>query len=317
MEFPSIVEKIEESIARRIKTYPHPTNRASEAGHPCVRYLVLSRLEGDKKALHDVGLQKIFDEGNLHEGAVLRQVQDAGFNLSEQQRPFEWKKFQLAGRIDSCVGYNGWSIPLEIKSCSPNVFPTIKAMDAKDMVKSKYPWVRKYPAQILLYMLMSGSDTGVMIFKNKTNGDECEKFFTLDDENLKYVESILGKLEKVNEYVARNEVPPLEPCDDCKGCGFAKSICFPGQDYGPGFDFITDGEVEAKLIRWEGLRTASKEFEELDKELKEHFKGKAAIIGDFKVESKSFERDYYDVPKDVKSAYAVKKQYFVTTIERL
>ncbi len=302
---------------KRIKVFPHPLNRASEAGHPCVRFLVLSRLHPELKTLHDVSLQRIFDEGALHEAAVLREIQDAGLTIVEQQRPFEWKKFELSGRIDAKLALNGQNIPLEVKSCSPNVFAAIKNLPPEDMAKSKYSWVRRYPAQILLYMLMDNQETGIIIFKNKATGEKCQKIFRLTDDNLQYAESILQKLERVNSFVAQNELPPVEQIDECADCGFAKTSCFPGRDFGPGFDFLSDPEIEAKLLRWEELKEPAKEFEDLDKEIKEHFKGKSAIVGNFKIESREFERVNYAVPDEIKRQYAEKMKYWKTTIERL
>lgn len=313
----NLVSKLDEQTAKKIKQYPHPNNRASEVGHPCVRFLVLSRLHPELKTLHDVGLQRIFDEGNLHEDAVLRELQGAGFKLVEQQRPFEWPKFKLSGRIDARISLNGALLPLEIKSCSPNVFPAIKQTEPEDMVKSKYIWVRRYPAQLLMYMIMSGESTGIILFKNKTTGEKCQKVFELHDENLNYAESILKKLEEVNDLVERKELPPVEMCEECKGCGFAKTSCFPGQDYGPGFDFIADDVLETKLVRWEETKEAAKEHKELDKELKDHFKGKTAIVGDFMIESKEHERKNYKVPSEIKEQYLEISTYWRTKIEKL
>ena len=297
MDAPDIVAALDARTASRIKQYPHPQNRASEAGHPCVRFLVLSRIATSLKTLHDVGLQRIFDEGNVHEAAVMRELEDAGVKVIEQQRSYEWRKFQLSGRIDAKIAINGSFVPLEIKSCSPNIFPSIRDMAPNEMVNSKYPWVRKYPAQLLTYMLMEGSETGIMLFKNKTTGEKCQKLFILDSDMMTYAETILQKLEAVNEWVARNEAPAAERIPDCEGCGFAKTSCFVGQDYGPGFELMMDAtEVEAKLERREALAPAAKEYAELDEEIKAQFRGKCAIVGLWRIESKQSERKEYTVP---------------------
>jgi hypothetical protein len=317
MEIPNIPLLLDAAAAKRIKSWPHPNNRASEAGHPCVRFLVLSRTDQDKKVLHDVGLQRIFDEGNIQEDAVMRSLAEAGLRVVEQQRPFEWPKFKLTGRIDGIIAVNGSYIPLEIKSCSPNVFPAIKETAPEEMIHSRYPWVRKYPAQILLYMLMSGQGAGVMLFKNKTNGETCQKEFHLTAANLEYAEFVLKKLEAVNAHVAAGTIPPLERCDDCKGCGFAKTVCFPGQDYGPGIDLLTDPELEVKLERRAEVKPARDEYEALDKEVKDQLQGRSAVIGNWIIESKVCQRKAYDVPAEVKKPYETITEYFRTTIERL
>ena len=287
-----IVEKLDKETARRIKQYPHPNNRASECGHPCIRFLVLSRLYSEKKALHDIGLQRIFDEGNLHERAMLREIEEAGFELVEQQRAFEWRKFQLSGRIDAKIRLNGKLIPLEIKSCSPNIFPSIKGSTTEEMIHSRHIWIRRYPGQIMTYMLMDNKDEGIIIFKNKTTGEKCQKNFKL---NYEYVESILKKLEKVNEHVTKNEIPEVEISEECNSCGFSKTVCFPDKDYGPGFVILSDNEKEEMLNRREELKDNTKEYNSLDKKLKAHFKGQNVICGDFKIESKEIERKGYTV----------------------
>jgi hypothetical protein len=318
MEAPDIVAALDARTARRIKSYPHPQNRASEAGHPCVRFLVLSRIATHLKTLHDVGLQRIFDLGNVVEDAVIRELEDAGLRIVEQQRGYEWKKFQLSGRIDAKIGINGSFLPLEIKSSSPNVFRAVVDMAPSDMLKSKYPWIRKYPAQLLLYCLMEGAEAGVMLFFNKTTGEKCQKLFILGSDMMAYAETILKKLELVNEWVAKNDAPPAERIADCEGCGFAKTSCFVGQDYGPGFELMMDAaEVEAKLERRESLAPAAKEYDEIDEELKAQFRGKSAIVGAFKIESKPYEKTKYDWPDELKAQYASKKTEFRTSIERI
>jgi hypothetical protein len=318
MDAPDIVAALDARTASRIKQFPHPQNRASEAGHPCVRFLVLSRIATHLKTLHDVGLQRIFDEGNLHEDAVMRELQDAGLKVIEQQRGYEWRKFELSGRIDAKIGVNGSFLPLEIKSCSPNVFRAVLEMAPSDMLKSKYPWIRKYPAQLLLYCLMEGSEAGIMLFKNKTSGEKCQKLFILDSDMMAYAETILKKLEVVNEWVAKNEAPAAERIADCEGCGFSKTSCFVGQDYGPGFELMMDAaEVETKLERRETLAPAAREYDELDEELKAQFRGKSAIVGSWKIESKPYEISAFEIPKEIKTQYAIRRQGFRTSIERI
>lgn len=311
-----IVKRLDQETEKRIKQYPHPNNRASEAGHPCIRFLVSARLNPELKSLHDVGLQRIFDEGNLHERAVLRELEEAGFQVVEQQRSFEWKKFKLTGHIDGKIKIDGKLIPIDIKSCSPNIFPSIEKSSPEEMLNSKYVWIRKYPAQTLLYMLMDGSEEGILLFKDKSTGRKCQKTFHLND-HLEYTESILKKLEIVNQYVEKGELPEIKQSEECRRCDFAKTLCFPGQDFGPGFDIYTDEELEAKLIKRADLEEKAKEFKKLDEEIKAHFKGKNAVVGDFLIESKEYERKSYKVPNEIKEQYLEIKPYFRTTIEKL
>jgi hypothetical protein len=315
---PNIPEILDERAAKRIKSWPHVSNRASEAGHPCARFLVLARTDNDKRELHDIRLQRIFDLGNILEDAALREISEAGVRVVEQQRAFEWPKFQLTGRVDGLLSVNGTApIPLEIKSSSPNVLRAVADMAPSDMITSKYSWIRKYPAQLLMYMLFQNVEMGVMLFLNKLTWEKCWKLFILDGPMLDYAESILKKLEAVNAHIAAGTKPEAKFIDDCKGCPFAKTACFVGMDYGPGIDITTDPETEGKLARREELKPAADEFEDLDKEIKDAFKGRTAVVGAWMIESKPYEATSFDIPKEIKAQYAVKKQAFRTSIEKI
>ena len=317
-DIPNIPEILDAETAKRIRSYPQRVNRASSAGHPCVRFLVLSRTSNDLKALHDVGLQRIFDEGNLHEKALTRDMMDAGLQIVEQQRDFDEPTWELTGRVDGLLSVNGDRIPIEIKSSGRNGFEAIRNLEPLDMVKSKYSWIRKYPAQILLYMLMRGSEFGVMIFKNKESGEKVWKIFQLEGAALEYAESILKKLAAVNAHVSAGTCPEAALIDDCKGCAFCKTACFPGADYGPGVDILQDPSLEAKLDRRGELEAAAKEYDALDKEIKDGFKGRpGTVVGGWMIESKKRERKGVDLTPELKKQYEKVTEYYVTSIDRL
>jgi hypothetical protein len=316
-EIPDIPELLDAESAKRIRIFPHPNNRASEGGHPCVRFLVLSRTSNNLRSLHDIGLQRIFDEGNLHEDALMREMSGAGLRIIEQQRGYEWPELQLAGRIDGKLAVDGSFVPLEIKSCSANIFPEIKDIEPMAMLKSKHSWIRKYPAQILLYMLMEGAEYGCMVFKNKGTGEKAQKLFRLEGDALEYAESVMKKLEAVNAHIVLKTVPDPVLIDDCRGCAFAKTACFPGEDYGPGIDILKDPELETKLERREKLQPSAKEFESLDKEVKDGLRGRNAVVGPFIIESKGYESTVFNIPPEIKAPYAAKEKRFRVSIERI
>ena len=86
------IEKVTESKLKKIKVWPVNSNRASDLGNPCIRYHVLNRTRYEEKALHDVGLQYVFDMGNEIEDIVLKELAEAGVKVIEQQRAFSWKE---------------------------------------------------------------------------------------------------------------------------------------------------------------------------------------------------------------------------------
>ena len=192
-----IVEQIIESKQKRIKAYPGNSNRASDLGNPCLRYHVFNRTRWEEKTLHDVGLQQVFDLGNDIEDIALKELAAAGFKIIEQQKPFNWAQYQITGHMDGMILIDGQAYPLEIKSSSPFVFDTIH--DINSLKNGKYAYLRKYPVQLNLYMLMSNIERGVFLFKNKVNGAYKEVWMDLD---LAMGEETLQRAEAINAHIA-------------------------------------------------------------------------------------------------------------------
>ena len=130
----SLVEKVMEYKAKKAELWPVRSNRASELGHPCVRYHVFNRTRWEERTLPTAELQMVFDLGNALEPVVLDDLRKAGFQINEQQRAFEWKEYQITGSIDAVIVAEDKTYPLEVKTCSPYVFNAIKS--AEDMTKA-------------------------------------------------------------------------------------------------------------------------------------------------------------------------------------
>lgn len=265
-----IVESIIESKARKIKAYPVNSNRASDLGNPCLRYHVFNRTRWEEKSLHDVGLQGIFDLGNDIEEIALRELAAAGVKVIEQQKPFNWPEYQITGHLDGLVLLDGKAYPLEIKSCSPFVFDAIHTID--DLKKGKYAYLRKYPVQLTLYLLMSNIDKGVFLFKNKVTGAYKEIWLDLDYE---LGEQALKRAEAINAHLAAGTVPGAEYSEECDRCGFAH-ICDVNH-VGKEVEIDT-GELSTMLDRMEALKPAKKEYEEIDEQVKKAVEGKEKLL---------------------------------------
>jgi len=287
-----VVQAVMESKASKIKLWPINSNRASELGHPCERYLVYNRTRWQEKSLHDVGLQLIFDQGNRDEEGVLADLKEAGFKIVEQQRPFEWKKYQITGTIDAKILDDGKTIPVEIKSFSQWNWKAINSVD--DMVKSKAVYMRKYPAQMTLYLIMDEKEEGLFILRNKSNGRLKQIPMSLDFE---YAESLIKKAERINGHVANGTLPDrIEDDTIHEYCSF-QHICLPDR-INPAL-LIDDPEAEMKINRAmelkEQIKPLDDEYKELWDELKEAFKEKQAVIGPWQIVGKWIEKKGFEV----------------------
>lgn len=277
-----IVEKIEELKRSHIQQWPVRSNRASDLGHECLRYLVLNRTRWQEKVLHNVRLQTIFDEGNLHEKAVIRDLMDAGLDVIEQQRAFDWPEYQITGHIDLKIADNGKVVPIEIKSASPFSFQSINRI--QDLYDGKYHYLRKYPAQMTLYLLMDEKEEGMFIFKNKVTGELKEIPMTLD---YALGESLLRKAEAINKHVVDGSLPEPREYDEqiCGECPFVH-ICLP-EVKRDALELETDPELEEKLNRYFELKPSKSEYDKLDKEIKAKFKEQEKVmVGEYLIMGK-------------------------------
>jgi len=298
-----IVSIVMKSKKKKIQQWPVRSNRASTLGHPCERYLVYERTRWAEKKLHDVITQFIFDEGAIHESAVIKELEEAGLKIIEQQRPFEWKKYQITGHIDGKIIDGSTVIPFEVKSMSDWTWKSISSIE--DMKNSKFHWIRQYLAQINLYLIMDDKEEGMFILKNKQNGLLKQIEVKLDYE---YTESLIKKAERINLHIENQTLPDRISSEFgiCEDCGYMH-ICLPSIEHKG--TIIDDPEIEIKLERRAKLKEFVDEYNELDKEIKEKFKEvPELIIGNWKIIGKWVEKKSYTVP-DMK--------YWQVTIKKL
>ena len=264
-----VVQKYRESKEKKIKAWPCHVNRASSLGHDCERYLVYCRTDWNRRTLHPWEVQAIFDEGNRQEKSVEDDLREAGFDIVEQQRPFAFPELDITGHIDGKLFIPPRIIPYETKSMSPYIWDTIKTLD--DMIHSKYSWVRYYPSQLNLYLLMDNNEYGIFILKNKSNG-----LIKVIDMHLDYElgETLLRKAERINKHVKNGTKPDqIMDADICSRCAF-RHLCLP--DMGAGLEF-TEGAIIDMLDEWSALTVKIKssgipEDQKRAKQLNEHFK---------------------------------------------
>jgi CRISPR/Cas system-associated exonuclease Cas4 (RecB family) len=280
MIVPEISKEVDSLMATKIKTYRAATNRSSSIGDCCMRRLVYLRTMGDKAKPHDVSLQYIFEMGNVLERPVIRWLEDAGYEVSQQQRDFAYPdkgEALVTGHIDCILERDGQRWVTDIKTTSPFVWQKLQTG-----IVSRYPfsefgvgaWMGKYPAQLQLYMFGLEIPQGLFIFVNKTSGQIKTIGMELD---YGYVEGILKKAASVNDHVKKDTMPDYpDDTTACNDCPFFE-ICRP-PTIGKEYDFINDSEIIAKVERLHELKDMSKEFSEIDSELKEILRGKENII---------------------------------------
>lgn len=307
-----IVERVIESKRRDIKQFPVNSNRASALGHECVRYHVLERTRWNEKALHDVRLQMVFDMGREIEEIVLKELREAGFQIHEGQRAFNWPEYKITGSIDGMILVGGGAVPLEIKSSSPYAFDSINSVG--DIRRHKYPYMRRYLSQVTLYCLLSNKDRAVILFKNKVTGALKEIWVPLDYE---LGETLLKRAEEINRHVDAGTLPDHIPYDEmlCGECPYAH-ICMP-EHIGKEVDIDT-GELGSMLDRLDALKPAVKEYDEIDEAVKKAVEGREKVLaGNWFITGKWMDRKSYDIPAELKAQYEKITRYWRRMVRKV
>jgi len=323
------IEKIESMLEEKLQKHilsgitdsvSRDTNRASDLGVDCDTYHALCRLKGELKPKLTPDKKQLFRTGNIVEIPNLTFLNQAGLPIQPAAQYYRWNKYKISGRTDGVawlkIDGKKIEIPAEHKACSPNIFRSIVQHKTQNisLTKSKYHWVRKYPAQLMIYMLQKGVEYGLWIFYDKVSGRFLFWVMNLDYD---YAEELLKRAERANKNAEKGIIPEPKYKDICTSCDFALTYCFPDKDFGEGFDIISDEDLVEKLQRREELKTAAEEYQAIDKEIKKMFRGKNAVVGDFLIESKKYETTYYNIPNDMKQKFAQKREAFRMNIKKL
>jgi len=311
-----IVARRNDYLSKKISRYPKRAFTCSDI-HECDRYMLHSVLDWDKRELHDVGLQAIFDAGNKEEENVKQRIgYELGLEFVETQSPFEIKnnlgEVIASGKIDGKILWNGKAVPVEIKSMNENSFNMINSLD--DFKKK--PLYRKYLRQMQLYLYGNNQEAGLFIISNF----RTEKIIlvTLDYGECEYIISRLERLwemKKAGKYPEPEYKPEL-----CDRCPFS-SLCLTDVDNKPA-DFINNEALEEMLERREQLAASKKEYEDIDEQVKATFKEVPhAFVGTrFEIINKQFTKKSYDtkaMPDEVKKPYERETAYNRITIKRI
>ncbi len=268
----------------------HGQNAQSKRGYvyasgwrACERRLVLDMVEADKLPAWTADQLANFRRGQDRERDLLADLKKIGRNSSlpfdvvgEQER-FELRdrkgRVVIVGKVDARLQFaNRSKAPLECKAWNVNLVARIKKFE--DLLLS--PWTRAGAYQLLAYLFGSGEPLGFLMLDRP--GIPLLLPVELD-KHLDMMESFLTSAERAMDHKEAGTLPDfIEDVAECKRCAFFGGSCQPPIK-SEGAQLIVDEEVLADLERWHELKEAGEEFEDLDKSIKERFRGVELAIG--------------------------------------
>jgi hypothetical protein len=248
-------------------------NYPSSLSHPCLRKLWNDRDHGDRALPLDPGVIQVMEEGKQHEALTLKQLQEAGVIIQQQQSPVEDKDLAIYGKIDGRIADNGRLVPLEIKSLSPYAFEKLETLD--DILGADAHYTRALANQLMLYLYLTAEEGGILLLKNRATGELRQIDVALNDQALQIVEGLLQKAAKLNAVIEKREQPEKLPYDKklCGGCGYRVECWGDEEAFTPPPVEINEQELLDLLRERDQLAIAAKQYEKADARAKEIIKG--------------------------------------------
>jgi hypothetical protein len=292
MKIPNLVDAIETMYKKDSQSFPARSIRASAIGNPCARCLAYDQLMPGGEI--SPRLAGIFALGRTLEDQAVADFTEAlkgtDVDIIRDRMSLPVNKYNIGGKVDWWIAFTPegatdhrtrMKIPAEFKSMSPFSFDEIHSME--DMLSSRKTWVRKYPAQLLTYMILTSTEFGLFILRNKVTGEYRQINVTLDDKAITYCEELLKRAETVRDAVEAYRksdtdaeknacLPPridFDP-DACQNCDHFKT-CLPDITQAPSVvNLISDIELEAWCRIREQNEQAVKAYGEADDKIKAH-----------------------------------------------
>jgi len=299
----SLQKKYEEENQESNLVDTRKYNRASSLGwaFDCQRYLVLKRLYPELEKFTPVQKRR-FREGKIQELLMKEEIRAVGIPV-EKIDPLVWEKYQIRGEVDDIIQLDGEKYPIDYKSCSAAAFAEVsQASTGQELMKSKYLWIRHYPAQLITYNHLYDKAGGILLFKNKESGEKHPVYVERNDG---IMGQILEVINDVNACVAAAALPAAIWCDACKSCGYAETCWKEEERKEKEIKRIEDQDLELLLKQREDCREEHERYEKLDAQIKDILKNYHGEfnIGDFKIKVSKYPKIIYEVPDDLKKQY--------------
>jgi CRISPR/Cas system-associated exonuclease Cas4 (RecB family) len=267
--------------AKHSTIYEPRSTTASSLGYKCERRLVYARTQPEMASPIGDELASIFEEGNLHQADVRRELIELGFEALEAERSFRDEALEIGGRIDGMlpisVEHRSERIPTEIKSCTGTPPATAEEMRVHTGIYGRYF------AQMQTYLFLTSSPVGVFLFKDKITGLWTMVTVELD---YGYAEELLKKAEHVRDHIKAGTLPDrLADRSECAGCPFNESACLPAEAAIDPLLLVDDVTLIGQLEERELAEPTAKRFKALDDSVKTRFKltkGTSFVVGNEK-----------------------------------
>lgn len=321
-----ITESIEKMLVEEGRKPGAPRTHIYASGYrDCARRMYLETLYADKLGEFDVDTLARFRRGRDRERDIILLLAESGryggFSVERTQEYVVLKHRRTAqpvitGRCDGFIHtQSGEKYPFEVKAWTPQISERVHCFE--DILNNK--WTRSSAHQILTYLYGTESPIGILVI----DGLALPKLITVNlFDYLEQMENFVRTAEAIVDHINEGTEPPYtDNAELCRECPLFGGLCNPPTiSYGEGLKIVTDEAIISQIERWQQLKPVVEEFEELDKVIKEQFRGcESAIAGRFAIQGKWSSITTYNIPKEIKEQYKVtnEKGRFTLTIKEI
>lgn len=251
-------QKLGEARPPRVRHWP------SDAGK-CLRALVY-QWRGEKVKSPDGRMFFIFRDGELHHQAIVKQLEEAGINVTMKEAPLRDKERNISGKLDALIKINSNYYVLEIKTINRYGFDEICREGPRE----------EHVLQLQLYLhyvqniFKIEARQGIILYKNKDTSRFVD--FPIDyDES--YAQNFFNQMKVIEQHIANNTLPerPYERTDwHCQYCDY-ELVCWHGA-VEKKITEITDEELTRLIGELIFVKEQRKDFEEKEDKLVEQVK---------------------------------------------
>lgn len=289
---------------------PHPYVYAS-SWRPCVRRMTYEMVAPDQAVPFPTDVLAKFRRGDDRERDLIADLirvgrdADPPFNVVNQQERFTLNdrkgRAAIVGKVDARIQVGTVRAPIEVKSWSPFLVDRIDRFD--DVFAN--PWTRSGGYQLLSYLYGANEPYGFLLLDR--SGIPALIPVELD-QHLDRMEDFLTRAEAALNHMHAGTLPDFLQGDaaECQRCPFYGGICNPPLSH-PGTRVIADPELEMMLERRDSLKASARDFDALDKQIKQRLRGvESAIVGPFLITGEWGTTSRVELPDDIKAQYTTK-----------
>lgn len=324
------LSEIEARREKRLTVSEEPWLRRNPAASDlmaCNRYAVLAVAAYQHRPAPDARVRALMDHGKLMETAVLRELEDEGWELIERQARVELRlksqkdRLICSGVLDCVFRWEGWKIPVDVKSTSQYQYNRLESW--QDLMQSV--WTRKWWRQMILYMLAFESEHSFLYVAHRgerkaiyvpMDWDEGDRIMSQCELVMDTVPLLLEKLPGTTVLAAPGFDSELSlqgieyPTDseECEQCPFRDKVCFPAWNIELQ-DAVDRPDLEEKIARLLDLQEGSDEHRKLSALIQKESRGHPVLYaGDYIVEGKFYQQVFKARPATEESARDVWKK---------